>query len=669
MFRKLLSFTLCLCMLLPLLACAKDPATEPAPDPTPVDPNAEKLVLAADGVSDYRIVVPENCNEVMRATTNELQKYFYAVTGVILPVATDATEATEHEIILGKTRRVEGEKEIDRLYLGPEGFCIRTYGKNILIAGGGERGTLYGVYAFIEEYLGVRYWAEGEEYIPHTDTVILEPFARDNIQKPGFEFRLQSHQTAESYTEKAHLNAAWSGDHQPIAGGIEYTGPWYVHTFGTLLGWNSRDSYKHQPCLTSNENYEKMFKAACQYIEKNPNATVISISQNDSTLSESGECTCDNCRKEIEQYGSSGAMLRFVNRMANALKSKYPYIYVDTLAYYYTQEPPKGGVKAADNVIVRFCNAGGCMMHSLTEEDPNTDKFYPQNNNLAYQNLLGWAEVADNLYIWDYNIDFGSTLSTIPNFKRLYDNIITYYELGVDGIYMQGLRDGGEFDRLRGYLASKLLWNPKMSYEEYTALMDEFLNGYYGKSGTYVKQYINYITELCEKQHPAMYHDISLFFPMNLKEDGTADRTHLDAMLGFYNGALSVADNYDVECRVRRTLLPILYYETLLVAMESAATGAETDKLIALNQNLHAEMVHAKLKNIKEGQAIPAAPNYRNTLLYWGWDGTYIYNQETADAHEKAKEEAANGNSEQDTEDAPIDVTKGQEDAEKNAAA
>lgn len=652
-------------MLLPLFACTKTPAADPAP----VDPNAGKLVLALDGASDYKIVVPADGDEVLRETVNELQKYFYNVTGVTLPIIRDDTEATEHEIIIGKTTRSEGEQKIDRLYLGDEGFCIRTVGENIVIAGGGERGTLYGIYAFIEEYLGVRFWAEGEEYIPRTDTVIMEPLARDNIQKPGFEFRLQSHQTADSYTEKMHLNGAWSGDHQPIAGGIEYTGPWYVHTFGSLLGWSSRESYRKQPCLSDQKIFDKMFEAACKYIEQKPGATVISISQNDSTLSESGECRCDACMKEIEKYGSSGAMLRFVNRMANALKSKYPYIYVETLAYYYTQEPPKGGVTAAENVIVRFCNAGGCMLHSLTEEDPNSELFYPANNNKAYQSLLGWSEAADNLYIWDYNIDFGSVLTSIPNFKRLYDNITTYYELGVDGIYMQGMRDGGEFDRLRGYLTSKLLWNPRMTYEEYEALMMEFLNGYYGQSGTYVKQYIDYLADLCKDLHPAMYHDFSRFLPLDLKEDGTADRTHVDAMLGFYNAALDAADNYDVECRLRRTLLPILYYETLLVAKESANSDAPTDKLVALNQKIHSEMLRFDLKYLKEGISIPTYPNYRNTLLYWGWDGTYIYNEASATAWEKAKEEAKENEGKEEGEtDEPIDVTKGQEDAEKNAA-
>lgn len=658
--KRLLCLLLSLLFVLPLLVSCKDE-------------NADKLVLSDNGESLYRIVKAANATEVIDAAAGELQNYFYAITGVTLPIVTDVTEAQECEIIIGKTNRPEGEKEIDRAYLGAEGFCIRNLADTIIISGKEDRGTLYGVYSFIEEYLGVRYWGEHEESIPRTDRVILDRFEKDNIQKPGFSFRLQSHQTASSYNEKLHLNAAWSGDTQPIAGGIEYTGPWYVHTFGSLLGWNSSKSYRNQPCLSDPAIFEKMFNAACKYIEQKPEATVISISQNDSTLTESGECKCDACVKEQEQYGSSGAMLRFINRMANALKSKFPHIYVETLAYYYTQEPPKGGVTAAENVIVRFCNAGGCMMHALSEEAADTDQFYPKNTLTSYENLKGWSEAADTLYIWDYNIDFGCALTSIPNFDRLYNNIKIYRELGVDGIYMQGMRDAGEFDRLRGYLAAKLLWNPRMSREEYDAHIADFLNGYYAESGVYVKQYLDYITELCKDLHPAMYHDTSRFYPMILKEDGKADTTHLDIMKNFYNDALAASESYTIDLRVRRTLLPILYYETLLCAMESAANGEGPDRLITLNQALLKEMRTTGLTLIKEGLSIPKTPNFRNTILYWGWDGTLLYNDKTAAAHEEAKKNQANEDgSENEGEEGdengtetPPDVTDAYDEAEK----
>ena len=39
-------------------------------------------------------------------------------------------------------------------------------GKQVVFLGGGKRGILYGVYHYIEEKLGVRWWNRQEEYIP-----------------------------------------------------------------------------------------------------------------------------------------------------------------------------------------------------------------------------------------------------------------------------------------------------------------------------------------------------------------------------------------------------------------------------------------------------------------------------------------------------------------------
>ncbi|MBQ9789615.1 MAG: hypothetical protein IJW31_08485, partial [Lentisphaeria bacterium] len=55
---------------------------------------------------------------------------------------------------------------IDGSKLAEEEWLIKSDKNNVVIIGGGKRGTLYGVYIFIEKYLGVRYFSAYEEYIP-----------------------------------------------------------------------------------------------------------------------------------------------------------------------------------------------------------------------------------------------------------------------------------------------------------------------------------------------------------------------------------------------------------------------------------------------------------------------------------------------------------------------
>ena len=60
-------------------------------------------------------------------------------------------------------------------------------------------------------------------------------------------------------------------------------------------------------------------------------------------------------------------------------------------------------------------------------------------------------------------------------------------------MFEQGNREvGGEFAELRTYLISKLLWDP---YANVDTLINDFLNGYYGAAGKYIRQYIDMMRE------------------------------------------------------------------------------------------------------------------------------------------------------------------------------
>ena len=60
---------------------------------------------------------------------------------------------------------------------------------------------------------------------------------------------------------------------------------------------------------------------------------------------------------------------------------------------------------------------------------------------------------------------------------------------GGKALFEQGNREtGGEFCELRAYLIAKLMWNP---YQDIEPIIDDFLNGYYGPAGQYIRQYID----------------------------------------------------------------------------------------------------------------------------------------------------------------------------------
>src|SRR6185436_14622538 len=76
---------------------------------------------------------------------------------------------------------------IDVSKLGEDGFVLRTVGEGLWIAGATGRATLYGVYAFLEDYLGCRWYSSKVSRIPTRARIRLEPV--NSTQIPAFGFR------------------------------------------------------------------------------------------------------------------------------------------------------------------------------------------------------------------------------------------------------------------------------------------------------------------------------------------------------------------------------------------------------------------------------------------------------------------------------------------------
>ena len=98
---------------------------------------------------------------------------------------TDVAQS-EKQIVLGRTRAQEAIRLlIDWEKLGPEGFVIRTVGQKLVIAGGTGSGTINGVYTFLEDVVGCRWYTPELRVIPSRKTLSIGPL---NIQMlPVFE--------------------------------------------------------------------------------------------------------------------------------------------------------------------------------------------------------------------------------------------------------------------------------------------------------------------------------------------------------------------------------------------------------------------------------------------------------------------------------------------------
>jgi hypothetical protein len=200
------------------------------------------------------------------------------------------------------------------------------------------------------------------------------------------------------------------------------------------------------------------------------------VSQNDNK----NYCTCPNCKAIDDREGSpSGSIIEFVNKVAD----QFPEKMISTLAYEYGRRAPKT-LKPRDNVNIMLCSIEAFRDKPIAE-DPTSADFV--------RDVEEWGKIAKDIIVWDYVIQFNNLISPFPNLHVLQPNIKFFADHGVNAMFEQGNREvGGEFAALRAYLISKLLWNPN---ENVDALMNDFLNGYYGAAGPSIRTYIDEMRE------------------------------------------------------------------------------------------------------------------------------------------------------------------------------
>ena len=443
--------------------------------------------ITLDGWSDYVIVRGHECSESEKTAAIELRSYIKSISGAVIDIVTDVQDPSEKEIVVGKTNR-ENEGEFDRDELGEEGFIIKTRDKKLFIIGGEQRGTLYGVFTYLEECLGCRFYTSTFEKIPEIDPL---PFIEieEIKQLPVFETRNVG--WSDAYDHKFSAKLKINGSHGRGAINVQYGGSrnFAGNTCHTLykLAEMSGDEFNHEPCLSDENVYNTVLKNVKALLASNPNASYISVSQNDSDTNDRA-CKCADCMALFEETGSrAGNYLTFVNRIAEEIKDEYPNVMIHTFAYKFTKDIPIG-VKPADNVMVQFCTIEACFRHALDECTNAVDK------STDFEKLINdWSGICNYLAVWDYTTNFSYYNMPFPNFEAIYKNVRLFADNNVKYVYEQGQWQGtsGEFSELRSYLLAKLLWNPYMSEEEYYGHMDEFINDYYGKGGKKIREYID----------------------------------------------------------------------------------------------------------------------------------------------------------------------------------
>ena len=499
------------------------------------------FVVVDHGIPKARIILGDHASVVDKRAAQILDSAIYRMTGVTLPIQTGKSGAGGISFGIAHAPTVKN--------LSADGFAIVCTPTSLNITSGGKKGSIYAVIDLLEKQFHCRCYSPTVQIFPRQGTLLVPPGTR--VDHPVNTFRVVNGDFSDDPT--------WL-DWQRLNTTSEVFGSgYYVHTFRKLV---PPETYfathpeffaligarraPEQLCPSRPENVEIAFHTLKRAMDSQPDKQVWSVSQNDNEE----YCHCPDCLKAINEEGSpSGPILRFVNTIAK----RFPNKTISTLAYEYSRKAPKL-TKPDPNVQVMLC----------TIELSRTLPIATEPTSVSFRNdIVNWGKICNNIYLWDYTVDFSHQISPFPNLDVLQPNLKFFAENNARQQFQQtNTSPGHEFSELKSYVLARLLWNPDVNVQE---VVSDFLYGYYGAAAPAISAYISNLQR--NKRRWGTRLDI-FERPNAHQNDFLAARS-----IQQYNGLFTVAENAVAKDpvllqRVKVARLPI-EYATLSIAAES----------------------------------------------------------------------------------------------------
>jgi hypothetical protein len=526
-----------------------------------------RYTLFENGKTNYCITVSKDAPESEQWAAKELQHWLTEICGTTFPIKTDVEEISEHEIIVGYNRHSLAllEPGTKKPADTDESYLYKNKGPAILLLGGKKRGSMYSVFSFLENEFGCRWYTPTVSVIPSKTNFTFSYLY--HTESPSVRVRNDFYYEAFDpvWAARNKINGAMGSRKQ--IGGVE--GYWGVHTFNRFLPpsefFGTHPEYyslikgqrtcdRAQLCLTNPDVLDIVTERLKKVMIEEPECLIYCVSQNDCR----NPCQCGNCQAIAKKEKSeAGPVIWFVNQVAERIKDEFPGKYVGTLAYQYTRKPP-AAIKPLDNVVVRFCSIECCFSHDFNN-CPENEKFL--------EDLEGWAAIAPHMYIWDYVVSFREYILPFPNFNVLKPNIKTFIENKAIGIMEQAAYQcrGTEFAELRAYLIAKLLWNAETDVD---VAVDDFMTGYYGRSGQYVRLYFDLLHRLITPETHIYIGSKGLAYNNVLLTDEFIVESEK-----VFDKAEHVADNAEILQRVEMARLPVMYLKCKRTPVQAKIDG------------------------------------------------------------------------------------------------
>lgn len=460
------------------------------------------ITLAADGNTSYKILYEKNANEELKSAVSFLAESLQQMIGCgTIEIIEDNKADKGCFISIGNTQL---SKNVNIDQIENDGYILKVKDNNLIIKGANQSGTINGIYDFLETKLGCMFLRNDYDYIPEFPTIRLENY--DEVINPSIAWRKQFQYEAlqNNWYDKLKLNGTKAKE--GFKEGIYAQWGTWCHTqfqfvppekyfdshpeyFALINGkrcyqakWHSSDMQTHL-CLTNEDVYEIVKAGMKSEIQKNPEALYWDFSIMDTPVK---VCQCPECNRINTKYQSNSAtIIMFINRLAKDLGKEFPNLMFSTLAYQDCINPPVG-LEVEQNVVIKLCANPGSQGYSYS---------VGANKNSKQIKLLleFWGNIAKNIVVWDYVVDFNHLLLPFPNYDVQKANMDFYVDNNVMGVFHQGSREkGDEMADMRTYLLSRQMWDKDIDFE---TLMKKYIQLNYGEASPYIEEYLETMSE------------------------------------------------------------------------------------------------------------------------------------------------------------------------------
>ncbi|UPK72762.1 DUF4838 domain-containing protein [Chitinophaga filiformis] len=432
---------------------------------------AQGIVLVKNNVAVSGIVVAKNASDQVQTAAKTLQLYLQKSTGATLPIRN--TGQGTSNLYVGKGAYAG----IGNVNLDEDGFLLQSVGgNNFVILGGSDWGTEFGVYDFLERFVGVRWLMPTDvgTVIPKLNTLqiptvkivenpvflsrAISPIWIDKNTTPMNQWgrfnRLRGRVDASHNLKNLFPPEKFSRSHPEF----------YPMVKGQKVLPQTNADQSWQPDFTAPGISDAASKEIINWFGQHKDATNFSLGINDSgNFNESASIRSRGQKNTLGFLSYSDQYYAWANDVVSKVRKIYPGKKYPVLAYTFVVDPPANSKVDKDIIPFIAYERARWGAKALKQQDQDLTE--------------RWGQAAESLGWYDYIYGLTYLLPRVW-FHAMKDYLVWGSTHKVKYYYAELYPNWGEGPK--AWVLSKLLWNPNQDVD---ALLDDWYRNAAGKQG------------------------------------------------------------------------------------------------------------------------------------------------------------------------------------------